>query len=255
MTIIRRLWYTEHGRGWHPSQKTAPNYRDKGGSPIEKNVRVTDMHGNEREPTWPKRAEGLVKKGRAYRLAEDHICLIDQTERQNVHAEEDRTAVHPSDTQKISEETYMNAQENIKNEVIEAEANAEEICTWGKLSMDYVLDKIEAVRKDSEYLYKTVHALETMQVSQGPEDIAGQAKAQALADVVRCRETTNQQLIQLYTRMYDDLKPVNKSGENTNTRLQALEMVNHIIANTDEMDNLPEILESMQNFCDSLRFI
>lgn len=215
------------------------------------------MHGNEREPTWPKRAEGLVKKGRAYRLAEDHICLISETsDGQNIHAVEDRqTAVRSSDIQKISEETYMNAQENIKNEAIEAEAGAEEIRSWGKLSMDYVLDKIEAVRKDSEYLYKTVHALETMQVSQGPEDIAGQAKAQALADVVRCRETTNQQLIQLYTRMYDDLKPTGGSCESTSTRLQALEMVKLIIANTDDMDDLPEILESMQNFCDSLRFI
>ncbi|MBE6616124.1 MAG: hypothetical protein E7631_12570 [Ruminococcaceae bacterium] len=213
------------------------------------------MHGNEREPTWPKRAEGLVKKGRAYRLAEDHICLIDPSDGQSDHAEENCTAVHPSDIQKISEETYMNTQENVKNEAIETEKIAEEIRSWGKLSMDYVLDKIEAVRKDSEYLYKTVHALEAMQVSQGPEDIAGQAKAQALADVVRCRETTNQQLIQLYTRMYDDLKPTGGSCESTSTRLQALEMVKHLIVNADDMDDLPEILESMQNFCDSLRFI
>ena len=149
----------------------------------------------------------------------------------------------------------MNTQENVKNEAIETEKIAEEIRSWGKLSMDYVLDKIEAVRKDSEYLYKTVHALETMQVSQGPEDIAGQAKAQALADVVRCRETTNQQLIQLYTRMYDDLKPTGGSCESTSTRQQALEMVKHLIVNADDMDDLPEILESMQNFCDSLRFI
>ena len=35
----------------------------------------------------------------------------------------------------------------------------------------------------------------------------GSGKAQAIADVVRCRETTNQQLLKLYEKMYDDLKP------------------------------------------------
>lgn len=191
-----------------------------------------------------------MKKGRAYRLAEDHICLIDPSDGQSVHAE-NRREVRSSDIDTVSEEYTMNAQETIKSEAIEAE----EIRTWGKLSMDYVLDKLEALRRDSEYLYKTVHALEAMPVSQGPEDIAGQAKAQALADVVRCRETTNQQLIQLYTKMYDDLKPADSRCESKSTRQQALEMVKQLIINADDMDNLPGILESMQNFCDSLRFI
>ena len=35
-----------------------------------------------------------------------------------------------------------------------------------------------------------------------PGNVMGRAKAQALGDIVRCRETTNQQLLDLYKRIY-----------------------------------------------------
>ena len=38
-----------------------------------------------------------------------------------------------------------------------------------------------------------------------PGNIQGQAKAQALGDVVRCRETTNQQLLNFYVTVYNDM--------------------------------------------------
>ena len=38
-----------------------------------------------------------------------------------------------------------------------------------------------------------------------PGDIAGQEKAKAIGDIVRCRETTNQQALRLYEKMYNDL--------------------------------------------------
>ncbi len=47
----------------------------KGATPIEKNVIVVDASGNEYEATYPKRAKGLVKKGRARFVDEHTICL------------------------------------------------------------------------------------------------------------------------------------------------------------------------------------
>lgn len=44
-------------------------------TPIEKNVRVVDEQGNEYEATYPKRAKGLVKHGRARFTDENTICL------------------------------------------------------------------------------------------------------------------------------------------------------------------------------------
>ena len=47
----------------------------KGETPIEKNVIVVDAQGNEYEATYPKRAKGLVKNGRARFVGENKICL------------------------------------------------------------------------------------------------------------------------------------------------------------------------------------
>ena len=43
--------------------------------PIAKNVIVTDEAGNFYEPTYPKRAQGLIKNGRARAIGENKICL------------------------------------------------------------------------------------------------------------------------------------------------------------------------------------
>ena len=45
-------------------------------TPIEKNVIVVDEQGNEYEATYPKRAKGLVKNGRARFVGENKICLV-----------------------------------------------------------------------------------------------------------------------------------------------------------------------------------
>ena len=44
-------------------------------TPIEKNIIVVDEQGNEYKATYPKRAKGLVKNGRARFIAENKICL------------------------------------------------------------------------------------------------------------------------------------------------------------------------------------
>ena len=42
---------------------------------MNKNIEVVDEAGNVYEPTWPKRAKGLVKHGRARFVDENKICL------------------------------------------------------------------------------------------------------------------------------------------------------------------------------------
>ena len=75
-----------------------------------------------------------------------------------------------------------------------------------KLTINYVLNQIEQIVKDNEYIHNALEQLALMPKSD-PGDIAGQEKAKAIGDIVRCRETTNQQALRLYEKMYDDLKP------------------------------------------------
>lgn len=160
-------------------------------TPIEKNIIVLDEQGNEYEATYPKRAKGLVKSGRARFVDEKTICL----------------ACPPANM----EDNVMSEEKILEEKIVNEE-------TEPQLTMSYVLAQIEKIATQTAYLNETVSELGKMfaatPVANAPHDIAGQAKAKALGDIVRCRETTNQQLLTFYEKVYDDLKqkPVNLSS-------------------------------------------
>lgn len=144
-------------------------------APIEKNVRVFDEQGNEYEATYPKRAKGLVKNGRARFVGENTICLA-----------------CPPD--KIMEEKTMeNTNKNIANGVVN-----------GKPTMAYILEQLEMLKENDGFLDKALEKLTNVK-SGGPGDIGAQAQAKALKDAILAHETTRQQLIALYGKMYDDI--------------------------------------------------
>lgn len=176
------------GRGRHPSEKTVfteSKFAAKGMIPIRRNIAVVDEQGNTYEPTYPKRAKGLVRNGRARFLSGDTICLACPPERLEEHMS--NTIEEPS---------------VIINETNEAETKTEE-----KLSMNYVLEQIEKLSSQTEYLGQVIGAIGQLERVDNSGDAAGlEAKAVALGDIVRCRETTNQQLIKLYEKMYHDLR-------------------------------------------------
>ncbi len=188
----------------------------KGMIPIEKNVIVVDEQGNEYEATYPKRAKGLVKNGRARFIDTNKICLV----------------CPPN-----------NMEDNNMSNTSKATTKAKK-----KITIDYVLNQIEQIVKDNEYIHNALEQLASMPKSE-PGDIAGQEKAKAIGDIVRCRETTNQQALRLYEKMYDDLNP---RGENTKNK--ALEMLSGIVREVGfyETEQGAEILSNM---LDTIRHI
>ncbi|MDE6590593.1 MAG: hypothetical protein K2K53_09680, partial [Oscillospiraceae bacterium] len=71
-----------------------------------------------------------------------------------------------------------------------------------KVELGWLLQQRAAIQSDTSYLHETIQQLAEMGVGEpgkphSPGDVMGQAKAEALGDIVRCRETTNQQLIDL----------------------------------------------------------
>ena len=180
-------------------------------APIEKNIIVVDEKGNEYEATYMKRAKGLVKNGRARFISDNKICLACPPEK--------------SEDKKMSDI-------NIKTENSAEQAP-------GKLTVNYVLEQIERISKDTEYLYNTIQKLGEMANESGLDDIVGQAKAQALGDVVKCREATNQQLLKMYEKMYDDLKPQLTLKE------KALDVIDRTLNNPTGTDKDIELLEDL----------
>ena len=147
---------------------------------MNKNIAVVDEAGNVYEPTWPKRAAGLVKHGRARYVDENKICLT-----------------CPPDMN--SEETTMSS--NIFSEVTVAD----------------ILARINNIINQTSYIGEVCEALKSMSDGDSgdcgaPGNVMGQAKAEALGAIVTTRETTNQQILRLYEKMYDDLIRLNGLG-------------------------------------------
>ena len=157
--------------------------------PIDKNVIVVDENGNEYEATYPKRAKGLVKNGRARFIDENTICL----------------ACPPNNTEDKNMSENKKADSTINktsNEIadVKAELPSE------KLTIDYILSKLEEISVGQAFATDAILELGKMK-SGGPGDVGTQEQAKAVGEIIKAREATNQKLIALYEKMYDDLKP------------------------------------------------
>ncbi len=152
-------------------------------TPIEKNVIVVDEQGNEYEATYPKRAKGLVKNGRARFITQNKICLLCPPE---IEMEDN----------KMSEN--INVNENVE-EITDVSVEPQ------KLTINYVLEQIEKIQNQTEHICMSIATLGNLVISVDGPDTS--ERADSIATVVKCRETTNQKLIALYEKMYDDLKP------------------------------------------------
>ena len=93
-----------------------------------------DEKGNVYEATYPKRAKGLVKNGRARFIDENTICLACPPDIVNENISED----------KIMTDINVNA------------GNYTEVSS--KFTLDYALRSIEKIRDDTAYLKDTIEA-------------------------------------------------------------------------------------------------
>ena len=95
----------------------------------------------------------------------------------------------------------MNENINITNETNETNENQ----NTSLYTMDYCLAQIAKIQSETVYLNDVFNELSKVQ-SGGPGDVGAAERAKALGDVVKCRETTNQKLLDFYIKMYDNLR-------------------------------------------------
>ena len=197
--------------------------RREGEKPIEKNVKVVDEFGNILEATYPKRAKGLVKAGRARFVDENTICL----------------ACPPKTILEDNKMDNINI-DKTTGEVVEIPAS--------KYNLEYALEQIERIANDTEHLEKAFEDLKIAAQSNKDTPCGGSNDrvAAAIGDSVKCRETTNQKLIDFYSKMVDDLKPTKELDEK--------EMFLKFVANAEEkrrpgtgQPNYSDIWKAMKN--------
>ena len=157
-------------RGRHPSEKTASQnsckFNTKGATPIEKNVIVVDEQGNEYEATYPKRAKGLVKNGRARFVGENKICLA-----------------CPPD--QILEENKM------------------EKLTAIEIFVQLTILQKQLTENSQTSLHRLEEALSTFE-SENIE--ASYEQISEICDVFKTRELTLLKMLGMYEKMYDDVQ-------------------------------------------------
>ncbi len=174
IAINKRICYnlSVNGDGTHHKKRLYTPIC-KGMTPIEKNIIVVDEQGKEYEATYPKRANGLVKNGRARFITENKICLL-----------------CPPSTK--LEDNDMSNTENF--------------------SIEYILKQINAVQGQLLDLKNTINNIGCVEDSDrnGEEsatvhDEVAIKKIAALTEVFLHREESLQKLLELYSKMYDDL--------------------------------------------------
>ena len=201
---------TGFGDGTHYQKQQACTAR--GMIPIEKNIIVVDENGTVFESTWLKRANGLVKKGRARWLDEKTICL----------------ACPP-------EQMEDNRMENSKQTEVITEHTAEtENAGLGGMTVESLLNRMDAVRQEMLSMKELAATMEAI-ANQGGEDDAGHI-AEATSKAFIARETTCQQQLRFLERVYNDHFSVPSEEARTTRTRMILDSMNDIIPSLDYSD-------------------
>lgn len=199
---------------------------------MTKNIIVVDSQGKEYGTTYLKRAKGLVKQGRARFLTSNMLCL----------------ACPPNQNL----EDYIMSEQTMDNIIVETDQKAtENSVTENKYSMEYCLSQIEYIAHQTEHINQVIAELRQLSNNSSCGE-----KALALGNVIECRETTNQQLLKFYDKMYDDLKvPANTDVVSHKAHLQ--EQLLKIMENTLENNDYSakEVTDMFNGALDAIRHL
>lgn len=144
------------------------------------------------------------------------------------------------------------SEQTMQNNVSENQVAENVKAANGKYSMEYCLEQIERIGSQAEYLNQVITELRQM-------DNNGDGactKAMALSDIVKCRETTNQQMLRFYEKMYDDLKrpaTVDVVAQKAHLQDKLLQIMDNTLENTELSSD--DILNMFNGAIDAIRHI
>ena len=203
------------GDGTHQKKQQADTAR--GMIPIEKNIIVVDENGTVFESTWLKRANGLVKKGRARWLDERTICLA-----------------CPPEQMEDNEMENIKQAETVEERVDDTESAKQPDNKLGNLTIEGLLDRMDAIRKEMLFMNELLSTMENI-TNQGGEDDAGHI-AEATSQAFIARETTCQQQLRFLEKVYDDHFSAPSEESKTARMRMILDSMNDVIPSLDYSD-------------------
>ena len=151
--------------------------------PITKNIRVVDEQGNEYEATYPKRAKGLVKQGRARFVDESTLCI----------------ACPPN---------IVNLEDNNMDDINRSNGprpgSTTNVNLIDKDSLDKVLNSIENLISNTHYIVEALSAIKDIEENEWQDEWQVH-KTDAIKDVIRTREDTNKEALKVLNKLVEHL--------------------------------------------------
>ena len=197
-------------------------YHYKGVTPIEKNIIVVDEQGNEYEATYPKRAKGLVKNGRARFVDENKICLA-----------------CPPD--KILEEEKMS---NNTNNQSEQKVNG---ITEQQIFEQITLLQTQLTQNAQTSLHRLSDALDF--IGEDNENELPYEQITEICNVFKTREITLLKLLEMYEKMYADIQIAKKMELIKNVRLSTLQDMKEFYSEEELVERADSVLSDVSLLC------
>ena len=191
-------------------------------TPIEKNIIVVDEQGNEYEATYPKRAKGLVKNGRARFVGENKICLA-----------------CPPD--KILEEEKMSNNTNNKSE---QKVNG---ITEQQIFEQITLLQTQLTQNAQTSLHRLSDALDF--IGEDNENELPYEQITEICNVFKTREITLLKLLEMYEKMYADIQIAKKIELIKNIRLSTLQDMKEFYSEDELLERADSVLSDISLLC------
>ena len=200
-------------------------------TPIIKNISVVDAQGRVYEATYPKRAKGLVKKGRARFVSDNMLCMIacppvkmEDTNMNNIYKPVTQTDAdepvsngpRPEAVESVSEQEaldYIDASMKQKDALRNAMPDSQrpmDAADEGQMPTDdfrtvftpeWLKERIEFIMRDTGDITEAVHAIGNMEPCVQSQHAPPDTRAKGVADVIAAREETNRQMLAMFERM------------------------------------------------------
>ena len=157
---------------------------------MTKNVNVVDDLGNRYVPTYAKRAKGLVKNGRARWVDENTICLACPPDDMNLEdTEMDKNKINPIEGMIVENKT------------------SERLAARNGMNLMDILERMDKIIAQGDALANVVAQIKDLPVNPS-ESFGGQdgaCRAEAIGEIYKNREVTNQKMLSMLEIMYNDM--------------------------------------------------